>query len=119
MEPSVFDPMSFLPYVVPSLLSGCGGWIAAQRMARSNETIASLARADKDRAERIEAAHDHADDLTSRFRILMDGYEARIRDLTAEVAGLKVRVEEMSAQLKRCARCPYFPPEAQNAFNSD
>jgi hypothetical protein len=100
--------LSVLTFVLPAVLTGLASWIASQRMARSNEKIAAVKRADDDRRERVNSNLSHADDLTQRFKVLMDGYESRISDLTAEVKGLRTKIDEMSMQLKRCSSCPYF-----------
>jgi hypothetical protein len=40
-------------------------------------------------------------DLTARFRALMDGYEARIKDLSAELVATKLELRELQARLER------------------
>ena len=89
----------YLPSVLAAFLTGLGGWMAAHRMAQSNERVARIAREDKDRADRLSESHDRADDLTARFRVLMDGYELRIRDLTLEVATLRIEISQLRTEL--------------------
>lgn len=96
-----FPSLNVAPYswILPAAITGAASWIAAQRMARSNEKIAAVKRADDDRKERIAAAGYHAEDLTARFKLLMDGYELRIRELTTEVATLRIEVTQLRAEL--------------------
>jgi predicted RNase H-like nuclease (RuvC/YqgF family) len=51
-------------------------------------------------------------DLTLRFKALMDGYEGRISDLTAEITNLRGEVRQLRQALEShqniCRKCPYF-----------
>jgi hypothetical protein len=87
--------------VIGPLVGGLGGWAAAVHIARSNEKIAEKRREGEREVKKIA----HEDDLTQRFRTLMDGYESRIRDLTAEVQILRKRLEEVLAARPDCLSC--------------
>ncbi len=91
--------LSAYAFVLPNVLTGLTGWIAATWVARSNEKIARIRREDEDRTRVAAAKVTAADDLTHRFKVLMDGYEARIRDLTIEVTSLRFEVAELRAEL--------------------
>jgi hypothetical protein len=110
----VFDitTIPYLPTILPALVAALASWIAAQRMARSNEKIASVKRADDDRKERVDHSNHTAEDLTARFRLLMDGYANRVKDLTDEVEALRSTVEALKEELAHqrtiCRQCPHF-----------
>ena len=54
-------------------------------------------------------------DLTVRFRALMDGYEVHIRDLTAELIGTREAMRELQVRYDtlrvRCNACGYLQGE--------
>jgi hypothetical protein len=84
----VLDLSSYTTVVVGSSLTGLASWILSQRAFRR-----------EDKARVLAAKVSAADDLTHRFKVLMDGYEARIRDLTLEVTRLRVEVAELREEL--------------------
>ena len=58
-------------------------------------------------------------DLTARFKALMDGYEGRIRDLTTELATSRIEVSALRKEMQairdlltahqdKCRSCPYL-----------
>lgn len=79
--------------IVPAF-AALGGWLAALRMTRSNEKIENQRRDDAIRSQFHDAKLARDDDLTERFRLLMNAYEATIAELKAEVRELRDRVEE-------------------------
>jgi hypothetical protein len=85
--------------VVPAVLTGIASWAAARWTAHSNEKIAGIKRDDEIRVRTAADRLIAADDLTHRFKVLMDSYEARIRDLTTEVRDLRVEVSELRLEL--------------------
>ena len=93
----MIDLSSYATVVIGSSLTGLVSWITSQRVYRREE-----------RARVAAAKISAADDLTHRFKVLMDGYEGRISDLTDEVHRLRLRIDQLSIQLKKCATCPYF-----------
>jgi hypothetical protein len=106
------EALSYLPILGAATITAMGGWIAAQRMARSNEKLAAVKRADDDRKERVDGVNSNAEDMTERFRILMDGYENRIEDLTSDINSLRSEVaslrSELSSRPARCDACPLW-----------
>lgn len=75
------------------LLTCIGGWVIARYTVKSNEKIDQKQRDDSTR-EQIHDAQTSADeDMTRRFKILMDSYEQRIAQMTAEIRDLRLRVE--------------------------
>ena len=93
----------YFPYACGIIATACGSWIAAQRMARSNEAIAHHREEELARARILAAAKLASDrldgDLTKRFQLLMDGYETRIKDLTDEIKTLRLHVDAMRIEL--------------------
>jgi hypothetical protein len=74
-------------------------------------------RADKIETERLREVEltsgiNQAQDLTARFRTLMEGYENRIKDLTAELAIRKVEHEKLEKlydeRVILCNVCPMY-----------
>lgn len=61
-------------------------------------------------------------DLTARFRALMDGYEGRITDLTTEITSLRGEVRQLKQSLEShqniCRKCPYFDEKVQSSARS-
>ena len=103
--------------VLGPIAGGMLGYLGARRTARTNVLI-------EDKKQRAIAREAHADDLSRRFKVLMDGYESRIRDLTDEVTNLRERIDELSSQLNEralaCAGCPHFRIAAmQEGRNGD
>ena len=94
------DLTYYIPYAIPALLTGLGSWIASQRVARSNERVAERKRADDIEDRRISDNRANAEDLTRRFRTLMDSYEARIKDLTEEVTTLRVEIAQLRHEIR-------------------
>jgi hypothetical protein len=113
--------------VIGPLVGGLLGAGAAFYTVRANTKIAretikekaeDAAQARHDRAETatidsfVKREVAQAENLTERFKTLMDGYEARITDLTAEVQTLRQAVSKVQDTLdshrKACAGCPYF-----------
>jgi len=114
------------PQVIGPLGGGLFGWAASHYTARTN---AKLARdVVKDRAEDAAQARSvraetatidsfvkrevaQAENLTERFKTLMDGYENRINDLTTEVHTLRQAVAKVQDTLDThrqvCSGCPY------------
>lgn len=78
--------------IVPAF-AALGGWLAALRMSRSNEKIENQRRDDAISGQVYAAKVARDDDLTERFKLLMNSYEAKIAELTAEIRELRVRVE--------------------------
>ena len=78
--------------LIPTL-TALGGWLAASRMSRSNEKLDEKRRDDaiQERVHDAKVARD--EDLTKRFTLLMNSYEKKIDELTAEIQELRVRVE--------------------------
>lgn len=62
-------------------------------------------------AEIVNDAH-QAQDLTARFRTLLEGYESRIRDLTTDLATLKAEDRLLhklyDERTNMCNSCPYY-----------
>ena len=108
---SVLGHYAPLTGVLGPLVGGGLGWIGARMNARSNERIAKATREEAARntaTTRQEAAEaSEADQLTKRFSVLMDGYEGRIKDLTAEVQSLRQEVTKLRQELALCAGCPH------------
>ena len=79
--------------IIVPLITALGAWLAASRYTRSNERIAEKSRDDviQERVHDAKVARD--EDLTKRFTLLMNSYEKKIDELTAEIQELRVRVE--------------------------
>lgn len=60
----------------------------------------------------VQRERSQSDNLTQRFKLLMDGYENQITSLTTEVQGLRRQIEEIRGCYEehrlRCAACPHF-----------
>ena len=116
-----------LKEMLSPLVGGLFGAGAAYYTVRANTKIAretikekaeDAAQARHERAETatidsfVKREVAQAENLTERFKTLMDGYEARITDLTAEVQTLRQAVSKVQDTLdshrKACAGCPYF-----------
>ena len=96
--------------VLGPLIGGIFGWLVALRMSRSNEAIATAARVENEKltlAARVEgdklrqatADATFVDGLTRRFKLLMDGYEAHIKDLSEEVSQLRSEIKHLHSLL--------------------
>lgn len=66
----------------------------------------------QDERDRVIAERAAEVGVTSRLQMLLDSYEARIKDLTSEVSGLRAEVGGLRADLayhrRHCATCPHF-----------
>ena len=104
---SAFDAvLPYVPYITPvitAVASAVAGYAVANRTARSNEKIARIAHAEQ--VEKTVKAEDalSTNAMTKRFQVLLDGYESHIKDLTAEVQGLRTEVQQLRAVLA-CSR---------------
>lgn len=79
--------------IVIPVLTALGGWFVALRMTRSNEKIEDRRRNDEITRQVQNAKVARDDDLTERFKLLMDSYEKKIAELTAEIRELRTRLE--------------------------
>lgn len=79
--------------IVIPLITAVGGWLAASRYARSSETIDEKRRDDAIQLQVHDAKVARDEDLTKRFTLLMNSYEKKIDELTAEIQELRTRVE--------------------------
>lgn len=106
------DIMVYVKDLIAPAMTGILGYFGAIHISRSNETIARAKRLDEDKVRRASAREAYTDDLTARFRVLMDGYEGRIADLMTEILALRREVtelrEEINDRAKRCHGCPYL-----------
>src|ERR1700741_5490463 len=84
-----------LKAVLGPLIGGFLGGMGARASIRSGERIEQIRREDAAARLRETQFSAQADDMTERFRVLMDGYEVRIRDLTDEVTSLRNAVSAL------------------------
>lgn len=92
MLSDIWSSITLKDIVIP-LLTGLGGWFVALRMTRSNEKIEDRRRDDEITRQVQIAKVARDDDLTDRFKLLMDSYEKKIAELTAEIRELRTRLE--------------------------
>ena len=115
MGSNIVPEIAMLPgyyTLLGALISGVFGWLVARHTAHSSEKVAADAQAEYDREAR-------GVDLSARLKVLMDSYELRVRDLTAEVEALRQRIEHLSEQLEAhalaCEGCPNAPTRRRYA----
>lgn len=74
--------------------------------------------AEKARESELADGVTQAQDLTARFRTLMEGYENRIKDLTSELAIRKMEHDRLEtvyeARLNLCNVCPTYHEHLRN-----
>lgn len=90
--------------VIGPLVGGLLGYFGAIHTSRSNEKIEREKREAADHEAREARRSLHADDLSQRFRTLMDGYEGRIRDLTHAVAEYEGRIRDLTQEVTELRR---------------
>ena len=118
--------------VVGPLIAGFGGYFAALRVTRSNEKIAREKLAEETEKLAQDLAKEHAtervadsvateDNVTRRLIALMEGYEARVKDLTAEVNRLRGELGSLRRVLDDraivCIGCPRLKLAYRGADN--
>jgi hypothetical protein len=73
-------------------------------------------RSEIERLREVEIANEasHAQDLTVRFRNLMEGYENRIKDLSSELTTTKGDLKERDVRLLVCNNCETYKAHLRN-----
>jgi hypothetical protein len=85
------DDWPWIAAMFGTIFSGVAGWIAARIHTNSEEKLAQEARTAAITAS-IEAS------VAARFKVLIDGYETRVAELTEDIARMRAIVE-------RCELC--------------
>jgi len=83
---------------LPALISGVALVLVTVMSLVSGRRTEQHAREDKQRATEVSDNLGQARDLTARFRTLMEGYENRIKDLTAELAIRRLEQEKLEQE---------------------
>ena len=77
---------------------------------------------DKARVVELDGNAAQAADLTARFRMLMEGYENRIKDLTVEMQGLKIDLQAVRTlyenRLTICSTCSHYATHAARRLDA-
>lgn len=80
----------------------------AEEVAKAQHTASEASQIDSF----VKREASQSENLTQRFKLLMDGYEAQITFLTTQVQTLRREVatfsEKLDAHRKVCAGCPHF-----------
>lgn len=121
--------LSFKDVVIP-VLGLLIGAVGHHYSIRTTREVAADANAEK--AKEAQAAAEVAqidryvkrelsqsDNLTARFKLLMDGYENQIESLTSEVQALRGKIDALAKSYDnhriRCAGCPHFQMRVADA----
>lgn len=95
---SLLQPIA---YVIGMAVSAWIGYLAARKTAKVQEALTTTER---------ELSFDEV--VTRRVKILIDGYENRISDLTLEVHSLRSDVKSLRialmARMQECQDCPHL-----------
>lgn len=85
---------------IGALVGALGAWVTIRYTKRSSADARVVKQA-RDEREKIAVKAAEIDAITRRFETLIDGYENRITDLTAEVTALRKEVADLRKALDR------------------
>ena len=98
--------------IIVALIAIVGrAFVQKQTDAHADRVIA-VQDAEREVTARLSLNAGMADTITSRFKTLMDSYENRIADMTAEITALREELRQVKHALQvrtdACLSCPHF-----------